>query len=166
MPAITATHANRESLAAIPVADRGAILALSVLCERIDALSTEDRQAVVESLAEWNKETDAEEKRQIFATIEEIVAQRPVTWHQMPVPPDASPMTPVLHDWAKTVGRRIREFREAAGWNQSQLAEKAGLTQSHISRLENAEHSATNFTLEKIAKALGVPIARLDPATE
>ena len=39
---------------------------------------------------------------------------------------------------------------------QSQLARAAGLTQAHVSRMENADLSATHLTLAKIARALEV----------
>ena len=47
---------------------------------------------------------------------------------------------------------------------QEQLAAKAGLPQSHISRLEGAKHSPSRATLEKIAAALEVPLSCLDPS--
>ena len=49
---------------------------------------------------------------------------------------------------------------------QTDLAKKAGLPESHISRLENAEIRATNLTLVKIAKALGVSVGDIDPCTD
>jgi len=61
------------------------------------------------------------------------------------------------------VGKKIRERREAAGLTQEQLAEKSGLPQSHISRLENARHSPSRSTLDKIASALQISLADLDP---
>jgi len=54
--------------------------------------------------------------------------------------------------WAEHVGKKIKEFREQAQLTQVQLAEKAGLPQSHISRLEIAESSATHLTLKMTLK--------------
>lgn len=76
------------------------------------------------------------------------------------------PDTGRLKAWAEHVGRKIQELRKAAGLTQVQLAERAGLPQSHISRLENAEHSATNLTLEKLAGALGVSVGDIDPCAD
>ena len=60
-------------------------------------------------------------------------------------------MTRGLKKWATHVGNKIKDFREKAEMTQTDLAKKAGLPQSHISRLENAEHTPTNLTLVKIA---------------
>ncbi|MDR3619872.1 MAG: helix-turn-helix transcriptional regulator [Paludisphaera borealis] len=100
-----------------------------------------------------------------LSTALEILSQAPSRSTPMPLGDDA-PMKPGLKKWADHVGGKIRELRERAGLNQSELAEKAGLTQSHVSRLENAAHSATHVTLEKIATALGVPVADIDPRAD
>ncbi len=62
-------------------------------------------------------------------------------------------------------GRRIdlamlvREMRDAAGLSQTELAERAGTTQSAIARLEDAEYAAHSLqTIEKIAEACGVQL--------
>jgi len=49
---------------------------------------------------------------------------------------------------------------------QQQLAEKAGLPQSHISRLEAGMHSPSHKTLEKIAAAMEIAMGDLDPAAD
>lgn len=95
--------------------------------------------------------------------MEEILAQTPIRSTPMPMPDE--PSLPA-NKWAEHVGRRIQELRKAARLTQIQLAERADLPQSHISRLENAEHSPTNHTLEKIARALGTSVRDLDPLAE
>ena len=56
------------------------------------------------------------------------------------------------------VGKRIQECRQKAGLTQEQLSEKSGISQKHISRIEQGYHD-THFTMiYKIAKALNVPI--------
>ena len=56
---------------------------------------------------------------------------------------------------------RIKNARKAAGLTQIQLAEKAGMTQSEISRIESAPHKSTGQTLRKIANVLNVNIDAL-----
>ena len=46
---------------------------------------------------------------------------------------------------------------------QVELAEKSGIPQSHISRLESNKHSPSRATLKRIAKALKVDLSELDP---
>jgi ribosome-binding protein aMBF1 (putative translation factor) len=53
----------------------------------------------------------------------------------------------------------VREMREAAGFTQTELAKKAGTTQSVIARLEDAEYAGHSLTmLERIAAACGVAL--------
>ncbi len=81
-------------------------------------------------------------------------------------PLNDEPVPPGLKQWAEDVGRRIREPRKSAGMKQADLAAAAGLTESHLSRLENAGHNATHMILTKIAKALGVELGEIDPSTD
>lgn len=53
---------------------------------------------------------------------------------------------------------RITELREMKGWNKSQLAKEAGLSRSHITKLENGTTKGSWRALEKIAHALDVSI--------
>lgn len=58
----------------------------------------------------------------------------------------------------KLVGKRIQACRQKAMLTQEQLSEKSGISQKHISRIEQGYHD-THFTMiYKIAKALDVPI--------
>jgi transcriptional regulator with XRE-family HTH domain len=56
------------------------------------------------------------------------------------------------------VSRRISEERTKAGLTQEELARRAGLPQSHISRLETGKRSPSHVTIEKIAAAFGRPV--------
>ena len=97
--------------------------------------------------------------------MEEILAQVPITVNEMILTPRPE-MTRGLANWVNHVSATIRSLRESRGWTQTQLAEQAGLPQSHISRLENAAHSPTHLTLEKIARAFGVEVEEIDPCLD
>lgn len=53
------------------------------------------------------------------------------------------------------IGRIIREKREAAGLTQGELAEKTGLQQPNIARIETGRYSTGQDILSNIAAALG-----------
>lgn len=58
--------------------------------------------------------------------------------------------------WLVWISQKLRDARERNGMTQQQLAEKSGIPQSHISRLEGGKHSPSHKTLNKLALALGV----------
>lgn len=60
---------------------------------------------------------------------------------------------------------QLKKLRQDAGLTQGQLAEKSGLSQSFISRLERGETEITSENLRAIADALGKPVSRLYPPT-
>lgn len=56
-----------------------------------------------------------------------------------------------------TLATRVKELREGKNWNQAQLAEKAGVTRSQVTRLESGETRNINLSfLIALAKAFGV----------
>lgn len=57
---------------------------------------------------------------------------------------------------------RIKEARKAKGFTQTELSEKAGVSRTIISKLENDEEIVTSTdTLKKIAEALNVNISTI-----
>lgn len=57
---------------------------------------------------------------------------------------------------------RIRELREAKGWTQGELAERARVTRATVNRLENARPRSIDLeVLERLADALSVNAAVL-----
>jgi len=61
----------------------------------------------------------------------------------------------------KRLSMRLKQYREARGWTQEQLAEKAGFSRAYIARLEIGRHDPALSTVEKLAKALKVKVAEL-----
>jgi transcriptional regulator with XRE-family HTH domain len=54
----------------------------------------------------------------------------------------------------------IQELRELRGWNQAELAVKAGVSVSSVSRVENGR-KPNKGTLRLIANALGVEVSEI-----
>ncbi|MEC9490201.1 MAG: helix-turn-helix transcriptional regulator [Halanaerobiales bacterium] len=56
------------------------------------------------------------------------------------------------------LARKIKRFRKERELTQLKLAERAGLAQSFLSNIENGLQSPSLKSLEKISKALDVPL--------
>jgi predicted transcriptional regulator len=54
-----------------------------------------------------------------------------------------------------SIAREIVTDRKEAGLTQQELADKAGVRQETLSRIESGKHTPTLKTLKKIDKALG-----------
>ena len=59
------------------------------------------------------------------------------------------------------VAARVVELRQERGLSQEALAQKTGLNRVTLARLERAMHPPNLETLERIARALRVPLADL-----
>jgi DNA-binding XRE family transcriptional regulator len=55
----------------------------------------------------------------------------------------------------KRIGRRIAELRKEQNMTQAQLADRCGIAQAHIARIETGRYSVGLDTLAQIATALG-----------
>lgn len=63
-----------------------------------------------------------------------------------------------MSDSKKLIGERIGKLRKARRLTQSELAEKIGLDNSHLSRLETGKHYPSLDSLEAMAQALDVEL--------
>jgi len=61
------------------------------------------------------------------------------------------------------IGQRIAALRSVAGLTQAQLADRAGMQRSHISRIEAGSLAVTLESIEAIAQALGMTVDIIDP---
>lgn len=57
------------------------------------------------------------------------------------------------------VGARIKELRIKSGYSQNALAEKAGVSQTHLRRIELEQADVTVGYLQLICDALGISIS-------
>ncbi len=56
------------------------------------------------------------------------------------------------------IGQRLRDIREAKNLSQSDIERATGLVRPYISRVENGHTVPSIETLEKWARALGMPL--------
>ena len=136
-------------------------LAVAVLVDRIKALPKDDRDDLFELTGVLLSAESDEERKSAADAMREILQQDAGVASKMEIPGKPSKS---VEGWLEWISSRIRESRKSAGLTQEQLAEKCGLTQSHISRLEAKQHSPSFRTIEKLATALGLPPAHFDPS--
>lgn len=56
-------------------------------------------------------------------------------------------------------GKRIKELREKAGFTQNKLAEWAGVSQTHLRRVELGQQDITVGQLQLVCDGLGISLA-------
>lgn len=105
-----------------------------------------------------------EEKREIILVLIEVFEQKPLVLRTLDVQ-DKKP-SPGLQRWIDFVSEKILLARKTAKLTQEELAERSGLPQSHVSRLETGKHSPSDTSLNKIAKALNIDVSYFDPGRE
>lgn len=66
-----------------------------------------------------------------------------------------------MSEIAKSVGQRIRNYRNQLGLSQEKLAELSGCHPTYIGQIERGEKNATLESIEKIASALNIPLSKL-----
>ncbi len=133
---------------------------------RIDGLSGADRDDLLELARALHVNQDRDERDEIIEAMAEIIAG-PSTVTSTPMTMLAElPLEGGLRKLAEHMGSKIRELRERAELTQAELADRAGLGQPHISRIEAGSMSPTHKTIKKIADALAVEVGEIDPCCE
>lgn len=61
----------------------------------------------------------------------------------------------------KRIGKNIRILRIERDIAQEELAARAGVHRTHMTKIEGGHANASVLTLHRIARGLGVPIAEL-----
>ena len=152
------TEAGAGSAETVDVNEAALTMAIALVTGRIQSLPDEDRKDLFELLSCTNTEEEWEGARR---AIREILVPTSVKVKKL----DLSQVSGHgLKNWLDYVSTRIRSLRKRTGLTQTQLAERSGIPQGHISNLERGKHSPSFATLEKLAGALGVPVFDLDPS--
>lgn len=62
---------------------------------------------------------------------------------------------------AETVGERVRFERNKRRWLQKDLSDSTGIARPNIARLESGKQIPSLPTLQRVARAFGVPLSEL-----
>jgi transcriptional regulator with XRE-family HTH domain len=60
------------------------------------------------------------------------------------------------------IGLRTASLHKLKEWSQEELARRAGLQRTHISRIETGKYAVTLETIQAIAEALGMTVDIVD----
>ncbi len=58
-------------------------------------------------------------------------------------------------------GKKLKELRKSKGYTQQVLAEKVGIDEKHLSRIENGKYFPSYITLNKLLNALGITVTQI-----
>jgi transcriptional regulator with XRE-family HTH domain len=61
----------------------------------------------------------------------------------------------------RQIGMKLRQLREAKGMSQTALAKKARISREHLNRLEAGRFDPAVGVVQRLAKALRVPLMEL-----
>ncbi len=67
-----------------------------------------------------------------------------------------------MYGLTKSLGLRISQLRQEKGWTQKELAQKVGISQNHVSRIEKDKMQPRHSTLKAVAEALGIDVEDLE----
>ncbi|HEY2740136.1 MAG TPA: helix-turn-helix domain-containing protein [Thermoanaerobaculia bacterium] len=80
-----------------------------------------------------------------------------------PTPSSESRTRPSERSFALQIGTRIKELRRALGWSQRDLAARANLDTTQLSKYESGTHKPPLGALIRMARAFGVLVDLLLP---
>lgn len=90
-----------------------------------------------------------------------------LSMQKLTIQPGRPPGTPTYEsEPALAFGRAVRAARVAQGVAQDDFAFQAGISRSHMGKIERGEHVPTLPLILKIAAALGISASELMAATE
>lgn len=157
-----ATTELRHSIRSMGMEEQLVTMAVTVVMDRIGRLTKEDRDDLFALVKELASATTDEDHLGIRDTMVEILDGRALSVERADLS-ESTVLPEKWQKWTEWISKRIREARTEARLTQEQLAERSGLPQSHISRIENAKHSPSRATIERIANALDKPVTYFDP---
>ena len=134
------------------------------MLDRILRLRPTQRKRILQLIELYQAAASQREGIEIREALEEILLRDPGTLTATAIELEQSKdARKALGRHRAYVGAQIKKGRQRLGISQEELAKRAGIPQSHVCRLETGKHAPTYRTIEKLAQALGITPAKLDP---
>jgi transcriptional regulator with XRE-family HTH domain len=61
----------------------------------------------------------------------------------------------------RQIGMKLTKLRKAKGWSRYELAKRARISRVYVTKLETGRSDPTVGMLQRLARALGVPVTEL-----
>lgn len=110
-------------------------------------------------------DTHQEEIQNVWEAIKELLLGADISLVKYLVEP-SSDAAKKADQWFAEMGKKIRQLRLQKNLRQIELAEKSGISQGAISRIERGLLAPTHATIERLAKALEIPPGKIDPTLD
>jgi DNA-binding XRE family transcriptional regulator len=131
--------------------------------KRLVSLAPDDLKRLKRLAAEFMGSPE-HERPEILQSIVELLLPDEHIGGVDSTPPEIEPARREKLDRSRQyIGSQIKLHRERAGLTQESLARKAKIPQSHVCRLERGKHVPSHITIDRIAKALKISPALIDP---
>jgi ribosome-binding protein aMBF1 (putative translation factor) len=140
---------------------------LTLAVEALRKLTPADVKDMAELLVEFkdaSDEKDSSRQQASARALVELFTDR--TGRSLGVTSIKSAKPAQLSAWMNHVAKTVKVLRTERNMSQAELAVQTGLTQSHVSRIESAMLTVSHRTVVRLAKALGVPVSRIDPSAD
>ncbi len=136
--------------------------AVATVVARMVQLDPADQSDLFECMKDLSTIKSREDAEETMKTILEILEPR---GHESSRLKDSLveeiPSRQNHESWLIWISQKLKSLREERSLTQAELARRAGLLQSHISRLEAGRHSPSMKTLQKLADALKIDVNSL-----
>ena len=132
----------------------------------LKSLPAESARDVTELVQQLVEEDDETVRQEIVDTLQELVFPESViikARKEFSLESEDAYVRRRLQNYRRRVGQEIKKLRIKVSMTQEELAERAGIPQSHVSRLETGVHTPTFVTIERLAQALDTSASQLDP---
>ena len=137
-------------------------MAVGIVMDRVGRLGKEDQNDLFQLVKAMPCARTDEEQEAIIIGMLEILEQG--TGAVIKMPEAKRDAVGNLDKWKTHVAGMVRQLRTKAKMTQEELAGKADIPQSHVSRIEKAHLAPSAKTIDKLAAALRVQPGEIDPS--
>ena len=151
-----------ENIRSMSIERASVSMAVGIVMDRVSRLDEHDQNDLFRLAKALPMAKTQSEQEALYGAMLEILEQD--GGRVIAIPEPSVDTGQKLAKWKRHVADRVKQLRTAAKLTQADLARKADLPQSHVSRIEQAHLAPSSKTIDKLAAALGVQPGEIDPS--